>query len=169
MNKAVDVVREEKLPHFADLANLLFPALPFPSEIKATELTRYDAAYERLSGILTRINGKRIGVKWEHLQKIPSVTVIAGGKYKRYTLWTLLLSTYLDGVSIGRNLRIISDLVTDEKTANKLLDELNGYKITSDNVRAWYESKVQQLFSSFTESQTRRERAGKVSGPSEKA
>ncbi len=92
--EAMKYAEDSQLPHFCDVANRLFPALPLPSEIAANSAHpgRLDKSYRTLCSLIDDLNAHAVVAEWKHLRPIGSVWAIAGGRLKRNALWTLLIT-----------------------------------------------------------------------------
>lgn len=136
------LVRDKHLPYFGDVANRLFPALPLPDELSTDNLDSISDAYEELNQSLTRLNSRMVVIDWGHIHKIHTIVGIAGGPYKLYVLWTLLLANKLAPTK-----RIVTGLTTDAESAKNLLAALESHERADASIQNWYKALVEKIFS----------------------
>jgi DNA-binding transcriptional regulator LsrR (DeoR family) len=142
VESAIALVQNNKLPYFGDVANRLFPVLPFPDKIKVKDLRKLDSAYDNLLGTLKKLNDRMVVADWKHLQSIETVAAIAGGSLKLEALWTLLLRTKFS----ERSERIVSELTTDVQSALTLLDALDSFEFADPPLKEWYLKMTKRVF-----------------------
>jgi transposase-like protein len=140
--EALQFVDTRKLPHFGDVANRLFPALPLPKDLKNRKPPSPEA-YEQLAALLDQLNRRAVVVDWSHLRGIPSVWAVAGGRLKRQVLWTLLICRYLEP---HQSHSPIKELSTDLQTAVELQEALRDFERASPAIKAWYRDLVPTIF-----------------------
>jgi len=143
--EAMAFAHDNKLPHFGDVSNRLFPALLLPSQLKESGLsgTKLDKLYSTLCLKLHELNARAVVMEWEHLRGIPSVWAVAGGELKTNVLWTLLICRYLEG---DKSKSIVKELSTDVETAERLQRALQDFKSAPDEHRNWYREMIGKIF-----------------------
>jgi len=146
LKRAQQFVAQHEMPYFGDVANRLFAALPLPDQImnpssEKESLNNYTRFYRKLISELDQVNQQSIVMQWRHLRDISSVLAVAGGQLKVNCLWTLLLTGLLHP-----ELRIITELATDDETAKQLLKARREYDRASAAVKDWYTDITADLF-----------------------
>jgi hypothetical protein len=146
---AMELARDNGLPHFGDVANRLFPCLYLPGELRERgDIAELEGKYDLLCAKLKEINSLAVVMEWEHLRGIPSVWAVACGKLKLNALWTLLLDRFLlEGRPEGeRGKSLIKELATDMRTSDLLLEALQEFRSLPRVTRDWYMKMVGKIF-----------------------
>lgn len=148
LKRTVELIDKKQELHIGigDVNNRMFPTLPLPSELEPDRkdgFTKYEKAFDEVMENLVPLNERIIAARWEHLQAIPSVEVIAGGPHKVNALWTLLVAGYLDPKR-----KIITSLTTDAVTAEALRRSFVALKFDDYFKVGWYQKMIEKLFPS---------------------
>lgn len=143
---AITFAEDARIPAFGDVANRLFPALPLPSDLLAqrSRLSTLRKAYRELRGKLHEINKRAVVMEWRHLRGIPSVWAVAGGKFKREVLFTLLICRYLEK---DKSKAVVKELSTDLSSAEALHKARRDYDTLPEPLQTWYQEMVPTVFS----------------------
>lgn len=136
---AVELARAAGLPYFGDVVHRLFPALPVPVKgLTVGSLEGMSKGYDELLAALKPLNDRMVAAEWQHLQAIPSVVAIGGGRQKLGVLLTLLLA----GLVLDRSKRLVNELWTDSESATALLELLTTYRelaAEQPELASWYQ------------------------------
>ncbi len=144
-----DLVRfanAHNLPAPGDFAHRLFPTLPLPSECVGRGLASLSESNRKLREQAKRVNSRALVVDWEHLTKVRSVTVVAGGTHKAHALWTLLEAQLVwREVTGDPNIGVITELVTDSETAESLIRAKSGLLQGNPEIKHWYRGEMESF------------------------
>jgi DNA-binding transcriptional regulator LsrR (DeoR family) len=144
--EAMGFAEQSELPAFGDVANRLFPALPLPADLlaKRSKLSDYKKGYRKLVPKLHEINKRAVVMEWRHLRGIASVWAVAGGRFKREVLWTLLICRLLEK---DRANSIVKELSTDLASAEYLIKARRDFDKLPEDLQTWYQEMVPTVFS----------------------
>jgi DNA-binding transcriptional regulator LsrR (DeoR family) len=140
VRRIIELARKAGLPYPGDVANRIFPSLPFPDELPS-DLEKAKADISALNELISRLNGRSVVMGWCHLRAISHVWAVAGGAYKANALWTLLLKGHIDRESF-----LVSGLSTDAENAEKLVAAVGAFDGLARAKRRWYEEVVSLIF-----------------------
>ena len=137
------------LEPLGDLVNRVFATLPFPSRLNAEsneDLGKLTEAYKTIGEDIAEFNQHLVTANWDHLRSIPTLVVIAGGKYKHNTLWTVLLSGLFSEDTL-----LVKEICTDLETAEVLLNakrDLDEMQSSNSSKYEWFRNTSAHLFKS---------------------
>jgi hypothetical protein len=148
LQRAIDLVRKNRLHPFGDVANRLFVVLPTPQELPqdARHRATIRDALLKLHEILEHVNDQAIIPEWKHIRPIKDVALMAGGAPKHHGTWTLLLATYIQ-YEMGQKKApcIIKQLATDAHTAAFLEDAGKAYQALNTDCKDWYKAMLENF------------------------
>ncbi len=140
VKRIIDMAKNAGLQYPGDVANRIFPSLPFPKELP-DDLNKAKENVRALNDLILRLNGRSVVMDWCHLRAISHVWAVAGGSYKANALWTLLLKGHIDRESF-----LVSGVSTDAENAKRLVAAVEDFDGLPRPKRHWYEEMLGLIF-----------------------
>ena len=140
LRHALTEAAKNHLPPFGDIANRQFAAIPVPVDLPG-DPTSLGGAYRGALRVVASVNERAVVMGWSHLHAIPDVNVIAGSLLKVNQLWTVLMLGLLHPAS-----RLCSELTTDNRAAQALINAHKSFEHASIQIKTWYADTLPLLF-----------------------